>query len=131
MLPYPPQMVTRYALHIRVSIADDDGAEARALYQWLAGEPEIRRAGRLTAEQSEADGGQMTGGMLGAISLIVGSGVPLAQLFMAIAAWRATRPRPYRVTVELPDRTIAIETADPDEALEIAQRLEAQRLESD
>src|SRR5688500_7216591 len=124
MLPYTPQMVTRYALHIRVSIADDDGAEARALYQWLIAEPEIRRGGRLAAEQPAPGGGQMSGGALEAISLIVGSGVSLAQLFMAIAAWRATRPRPYRVTVELPDRTIAIETADPDEALEIARRLE-------
>jgi hypothetical protein len=117
-------MVTEYALHIRVHIPEDDGAEARALYQWLAGEPEIRTGGQLTAEQSEPGDGQMDGGVLEAISLIIGSGVSLAQLFMAIAAWRATRPRPYRVSVELPDRTIAIETSDPDEALELARRLE-------
>lgn len=123
-------------MHIRVHIPEDDGAEARALYQWLAGEPSIRTGGQLATEQSDPGDGQMTGGVLEAISLVVGSGVSLAQLLVAIAAWRATRPRPYRVTVELPDRTIAIETADPDEALEIAQRLEAQgpeaqRLETD
>jgi hypothetical protein len=123
-------MVTRYALHIRVHIPEDDGAEARALYQWLSGEPEIRRSGRLSTEESDPGDGQMTGGVLEAISLVVGSGVSLAQLLMAIAAWRATRPRPYRVTVDLPDRTIAIETSDPDEALEIARRLEADRPES-
>jgi hypothetical protein len=117
-------MVTEFALQVRLSIADDDGAEARALYQWLAGEPEIRTHGALTAEQSQPADGQMDGGVLEAISLIIGSGVSLAQLFMAVAAWRGTRPRPYRVSVELPDRTIAIETADPDEALEIARRLE-------
>src|SRR5688500_811042 len=131
MLPYPPQMVTRCALHIRVHIPEDDGAEARALYQWLAGEPAMRTGGDVATGQSERGGGQLTGGVLEAISLVGGSGVSLAQLLMAIAAWRATRPRPYRVTVELPDRTIAIETEDPDEALEIAQRLEAQRLETD
>jgi hypothetical protein len=124
-------MVTRCALHIRVHIPEDDGAEARALYQWLAGEPSIRTGGQLATEQSEPGDGQMTGGVPEAILLVVGTGVSLGQLFMAIAAWRATRPRPYRVTVELPDRTIAIETEDPDEALEIAQRLEAQRLETD
>ena len=117
-------MVTRYALQIRVHIPDDDGAEARALYQWLAGEPAIRTGGRLAADSAEPGDGQMTGGVLEAISLVIGSGVSLAQLFVAIAAWRATRPRPYRVSVELPDRTIAIETSDPDEALEIARRLE-------
>jgi hypothetical protein len=122
-------MVTRYAVHIRVSIADDDGAEARALYQWLVAEPEIRRDGRPTAEEAGGGEGEM-GGALEAISLIVGSGVSLGQLFVAIAAWRATRPRPHRVSVELPDRTIAIETSDLDEALEIAQRLETQRLEA-
>ena len=118
-------------MHIRVHIPEDDGAEARALYQWLAGEPSIRTGGQLATESADPGDGQMTGGVVEAISLVVGSGVSLAQLFMAIAAWRATRPRPYRVTVELPDRTIAIETADPDEALEIAQRLEAERLETD
>ncbi|WP_203931883.1 effector-associated constant component EACC1 [Virgisporangium ochraceum] len=117
--------MTRYALHIRVSIPDDDGAEARDLFQWLAAEPAVRTGGAMTAEQSEPGDGQMTGGVLEAILLVVGSGVSLAQLFVAIASWRATRPRPYRVTVELPDRTIAIETADPDEALEIARRLES------
>ncbi len=64
------------------------------------------------------------GDVVSALSLIIGTGVSLAQLFVSIAAWRATRPRPYRVSVELPDRTIAIETADADEALEIARRLE-------
>jgi hypothetical protein len=44
---------------------------------------------------------------------------------VAIAAWRATRPRPYRVSVEFPDRTVAIEASDADEALAIARRLES------
>jgi hypothetical protein len=112
-------------VHIRVSIPDDDGAEARALYQWLAAEPSIRTGGALAVESDEPGNGHMTGGALEAILLVVGSGVSLAQLLVAIASWRATRPRPYRVSVEFPDRTIAIETADPDEALEIARRLES------
>lgn len=112
-------------MHIRVSIPEDDGAEARALYQWLAAEPAVRTGGAMATEESEPPDGDMTGGVLEAILLVVGSGVSLAQLFVAIASWRATRPRPYRVTVELPDRTIAIETADPDEALEIARQLES------
>jgi hypothetical protein len=118
-------------LRIRVSIPEDDGAEARALHQWLAAEPAIRTGGRLATGSGEPGEGDMTGGVLEAILLVVGSGVSLAQLFVAIASWRATRPRPYRVSVELPDRTITIETADPDEALEIARRLESDRLESD
>lgn len=110
-------------MQIRLSVADGD--EAQALYQWLAAETAIRTHGRLAAETGAPGEGDMTGGVLEAILLVVGSGVSLAQLFVAIASWRATRPRPYRVSVELPDRTITIETADPDEALEIARRLES------
>jgi predicted nucleic acid-binding protein len=78
----------------------------------------------LARETAEPGEGQM-GEVLTAISLILGSGVSLGQLLVSIAAWRATRPRPYRVSVEFGDRTIAIETSDADEALEIARRLEA------
>jgi hypothetical protein len=119
-----PRIVTRYALHIRVSIPEDDGTEVRALHQWLAAEPEIRTGGELATEQTEPGDDHMAGGVLEAILLVVGSGVSLAQLFVSIASWRATRPRPYRVSVELADRTVTIETADPDEALAIARRLE-------
>ena len=111
-------------MRIRVQVPDDTGAESRALYDWLAAEPEIRTGGRLTQETAEPGEGQM-GEVLTAISLIVGSGVSLGQLLVSIAAWRATRPRPYRVSVEFADRTIAIETTDADEALSIARRLEA------
>ena len=111
-------------MRIRVHVPDDTGAESRALYDWLAAEPEIRTAGQLRREAEAPGEGQM-GEVLTALSLIVGSGVSLGQLLVSIAAWRATRPRPYRVSVEFPDRTIAIETSDADEALEIARRLEA------
>jgi hypothetical protein len=119
-----PHMVTRSALRIRVQVPDDTGDESRSLYEWLAGEPEVRVAGQVRPEAPPPGSGQM-GEALNAISLIIGSGVSLGQLLVAIAAWRATRPRPYRVEVELADRTIAIETSDADEALAIARRLEA------
>lgn len=115
-------------MRIRLQVSDssgaDTGAESRSLYDWLAAEPEIRTTGQLTREARAPGEGQM-GEILTAISLIVGSGVSLGQLLVSIAAWRATRPRPYRVSVEFPDRTIAIETTDADEALEIARQLEA------
>jgi hypothetical protein len=111
-------------VRIRVQVPDDTGTESRSLYDWLAAEPEIRTSGRLTQEAEAPAGGEM-GEVLSAISLIVGSGVSLGQLLVSIAAWRATRPRPYKVSVEFADRTIAIETTDADEALEIARRLDA------
>jgi hypothetical protein len=113
-------------VRIRVQVCDgaDSGAESRALYDWLAAEPEIRTAGQLKRETAEPGESEM-GEVLTAISLIVGSGLSLGQLLVSIAAWRATRPRPYRVSVEFADRTVAIETTDADEALEIARRLES------
>jgi hypothetical protein len=128
MSSYPFCWLRGVGVRIRVQVSDDTGAdtgaESRALYDWLAAEPEIRTGGQLTRETAEPGAGQM-GEVLTAISLIVGSGVSLGQLLVSIAAWRATRPRPYRVSVELADRTIAIETTDADEALSIARRLEA------
>jgi hypothetical protein len=115
-------MVTRSALRIRVQVPEDTGDESRSLYEWLAAEPEVRIGGRLTAE-TDPGTGEM-GDAFNAIVMILGSGMSLGQLLVAIAAWRATRPRPYRVEVELADRTIAIETSDADEALAIARRLE-------
>lgn len=114
-------------MQIRVSVAD----EAEGLYQWLTAEPAIRAHGRPSLEHAEPGEGDMTGGVLESIMLVIGTGVSLGQLFVAIAAWRATRPRPHRVSVELPDRTIAIETTDLDEALEIARRIEASRPAAD
>jgi hypothetical protein len=111
-------------VRIRVQIPDDAGDESRSLYEWLAAEPEIRTAGQL-AQEAEAPGEGQMGEVLTAISLIVGSGLSMGQLLVSIAAWRATRPRPYRVSVEFADRTIAIETSDADEALAIARRLES------
>jgi hypothetical protein len=111
-------------VRIWVQVPDGSEAEVRALYDWLAAEPEIRTTGHLIRQTEYPAEGSM-GEVLSAVSLIIGSGISLGQLFVAIAAWRASRPRPYRVSVEFPDRTIAIETTDADEALEIARRLEA------
>jgi hypothetical protein len=111
-------------VRIWVQIPDGSEADTLALYDWLAAEPEIRTAGHLIRQTETPPPGQM-GEVLSAISLIVGSGVSLGQLLVSIAAWRATRPRPYKVSVEFADRTIAIETTDADEALEIARKLEA------
>ena len=111
-------------MRLWVQVPDGSEADVRSLYDWLAAEPEIRTAGHLIRQTETPAPGEM-GEVLSAISLIVGSGLSLGQLLVAIASWRASRPRPYRVSVEFPDRTIAIETTDADEALEIARRLEA------
>jgi len=107
-----------------VDIPDGSEADVRSLYDWLAAEPEIRTAAHLIRQTETPPPGEM-GEVLSAISLIVGSGLSLGQLLVAIAAWRATRPRPYRVSVRFPDRTVAIEASDADEALAIARRLES------
>jgi hypothetical protein len=123
MSPYP-FCSGEVGMRIWLQIPDGSEADTRALYDWLAAEPEIRTGGHLIRQVERPAEGAM-GDVVSALSLIIGTGVSLGQLFVSIAAWRATRPRPYRVSVEFPDRTIAIETTDADEALEIARRLEA------
>jgi hypothetical protein len=98
------------------------GDSGESLYQWLADEPEVRRYGELRPV-AEPQPGEM-GDPIAILSLVIGSGLSLGHLLVAIAQWRATLPRSVRVNVELPDRTITVETDDADEALDIARRLE-------
>lgn len=110
-------------MRIRVQVPDD-AEEARSLYAWLAAEPTVRTSGQLRPENTDPPPGAM-GPVLEAVSLVVGSGLSLGQLLVAVAAWRATRPRPYRVEVAFGDRTVAIEAADAEAALAIARQLDA------
>jgi membrane-associated two-gene conflict system component 1 (EACC1) len=113
-------MVCRVRILVRVP--EDTGDDSLSLYRWLTDESAVRRHGHL--EPGAEPGGAM-GQAVEWLSLVIGSGLSLGQLLVAIAAWRASRPRPVRVSVELPDRTITVDTTDPDEALDIARRLEA------
>jgi Effector Associated Constant Component 1 len=99
------------------------GETGESLYRWLADEPEVRRHGQLRSVPAGTPGEM--GDPIAILSLVIGTGLSLGHLLVAIAQWRAMLPRPVRVNVQLPDnRVVTVETDDPEEAMDIARRLE-------
>jgi hypothetical protein len=108
-------------VRLRVWVDDDPGNELHALRGWLQDEPAVRQFGSLATDRA-ADPGSM--GTAEVLSLAVGSGLSIAQLFLAIAAWRTTRPKRYVIRVQRDGRTVEVGTDDEAELRELAQELE-------
>ncbi|GAA3456313.1 effector-associated constant component EACC1 [Dactylosporangium matsuzakiense] len=83
------------------------------LQQWLVGEPGIVQSE--IGLSTGAEDGQLSGAVE-IISLVLGTGLSVAQLLLAVAQWRSTRPSaPAIVLTRIdPDGTsVRIESADP------------------
>ncbi|MDP9793734.1 hypothetical protein J2S43_002246 [Catenuloplanes nepalensis] len=103
------------AVRVRLRVQGDDPDEVRNLRSWLQQERDVRTHGDL--RYAETVGGNEMGVGVEMLSLIVGSGLTLVQLGLAIAQWRDTRRPAPVVTIsrETDDgRTITLETSDPD-----------------
>jgi len=106
-----------------VSVPGDSRDDLRSLRNWLADEPSVRRHGRL-AERAERPGPDVMG-VSDILSVVVGSGLSLGQLVNLIVTWRASRPRPVLVRVQVGDRTVEVRTADIGDVPGIVEELEA------
>ncbi|MCG7204041.1 effector-associated constant component EACC1 [Streptomyces arenae] len=84
------------------------------LHDWLVGDAELRRSARIHRVTRESAG---TMGALDVIEVVLGQGIAAANLALAYASWRSTRPVPPRVRVTLPGGTLTL-TDDSPEALE-------------
>ncbi len=110
-------------MNVEISVCDDPGDELLALRRWLIEEPAVRRSGGITHADRPSEPGAM--GSLDVISLVVGSGLTVAQILASIVAWRATRPRRYLVRVEKDGRAVEVGTDDLAEVDALARQLEA------
>lgn len=99
---------------IRISMSGPDAdEELGSLYRWLGDEPEIRQQARLSMVAAEPGPSEM-GAAFDVIQLVVDSGFQAANLALAYAAWRATRPRHPQVTIEVDGaRRAALDDAGP------------------
>ncbi|MEU2339693.1 hypothetical protein ABZ770_40160 [Streptomyces sp. NPDC006654] len=84
------------------------------LHDWLVGDAELRRSTQIHRVTRESAG---TMGALDVIEVVLGQGIAAANLALAYASWRSTRPAPPRVSVTLPGGTLTV-TDDSPEALE-------------
>jgi len=106
-------------------VAGDDPGELSSLRDWLGGEHPVRAYGDLRWGTPEAPGHQ--GVLVDVLTLVVGAGLSTAQLILAVAEWRRSRPRQPVVTItrELRDGTVVrVDTYDPQALAEAVRRLE-------
>ena len=110
------------AIQIRVSGPSAD-AELASLYAWLRDESDIQRHVQMSLMNTEDWPAEM-GTVFDIIQLVVDSGFQAANLALAYAAWRATRPRPPQVTIEHDGVTVTLNGSESDTVEAIVQILE-------
>ncbi|MEU8629040.1 hypothetical protein [Streptomyces sp. NPDC048669] len=85
---------------MRVDIhVDGSDAELRSLYRWLRDEPELRRTAEISLAGPDAEPGDM-GTVLDIVQLVTGNAWSAASFAVSVAAWKQSRSRPPRVTVQ-------------------------------
>ena len=86
--------------------------ELRSLREWLTDEPVVRRA-ELTGPPA-APGEQGT--LFDVVQAVLGDGVSVAGLIVAIKQWQATRPGSSRAEVVMPDGAmLTVGSDEPDD----------------
>ncbi|MGE7389020.1 effector-associated constant component EACC1 [Streptomyces sp. NPDC004126] len=103
--------------------AEGSGDELASFAQWLRDEPDIHRHARIEWAAATPADGEM-GGALDVVKLIVESGFQLANLGLAYAAWRATRPAATpQITVERDGVSITMTEHDPEAVARLVRAL--------
>jgi Effector Associated Constant Component 1 len=102
-----------------------DGAdeELRSLQSWLQEDDDVRRYSLISLSMKPPKAGEM-GGALEAIKVIADEGFQVANLALALSAWRVTRRKRPAITIEHDNEVVSIKEGDLRDAKEIADELE-------
>jgi len=114
-------------VRVLLRVAGDAGPEAASLHRWLLAEPAVRAQGGLAFAASDDPAHQ--GVVVDTLQLIVGTLLSGAQLALAVAQWRASRPAAPRVTItyRAPDGSVtSIDAADAAELDAVARSRDQQ-----
>lgn len=106
-------------MDIRLEVDDEDSL--RALYLWLR-DDEIRRTVPVTLTPTPPRPGEM-GAAFEVINAVVSNGIALGGLLVAVASWRASRPRPPRVRIQHRDTVVELD-GSPDEIRRVVDALD-------
>jgi hypothetical protein len=86
--------------------------ELRSFRSWLLETPEIRQHAKISWETAEPDPGDMGAGALDTLQLITDNFWQIATFSLSYAAWRKTRTRSPRVTIEYNGKAVTLEGSD-------------------
>jgi len=113
-------------MEVHLKFADEEGGSdsridhvdcVMSLYRWLIVDPELRGIADVTAAPHEIQGEM--GGALDVISVALGNTIAVANLLVAVAAWRGSRPNPPRVQLERNGRTVTVQGDSPEALAEV------------
>ncbi|RGC66477.1 hypothetical protein C5N14_24065 [Micromonospora sp. MW-13] len=109
---------------------DPAGTAATTLYRWLARDRQLARNVRLSPATGEPADGEMTGGSLETINVVLSNSIALASLITSIVAFRKAQKQqrdssgnPIVVLLERPGRSVAID--DDSTAEDVGELLDA------
>lgn len=108
---------------VRVVGPDDDRA-VTSLYRWLVQDPDVRGHATVSLVPAPRRPGDM-GGTVELINVLLGNGIALAGLVLAVISWRQSRPRPPVTYIERGDLRISVEDASPETVRALLRALEA------
>jgi hypothetical protein len=103
------------------SESDAQEVAARSLYRWLGDDPDVGEKDIVLSlvprNPAPVSRGATPGYMglgLDTIEVVFNGSVQLAQLALAVAAWRLARPRPPRVRIERGGTTVLLDCDNPE-----------------
>ncbi|WP_443066999.1 effector-associated constant component EACC1 [Streptomyces sp. NBC_01261] len=88
--------------------------ELRSLRSWLLESPEVRRHAKISWENPALPAGTMGTDALSVLQLATDNVWQIATFSISYAAWRKTRTRSPRVTLEYNGNSVIIEGCDPE-----------------
>jgi hypothetical protein len=97
--------------------------ELRSFRSWLLETPEIRQHAKISWETADPEPGEMGASALDTLQLITDNFWQIATFSLTYAAWRKTRTRSPRVTIEYNGRTVTVEGGDSETVGHIVQAL--------
>jgi hypothetical protein len=109
-------------IKVSIRIDGEDDQAAGSLYRWLTLDPQVRRDTMVSIVSAPPGAGEM-GGSLEAIDVLIGNGLAIGSLLLAISSWRTSRPRPPTIRIERDGVSITIEDASPETVRRIVDAL--------
>ncbi|MFJ2194641.1 hypothetical protein [Streptomyces violaceusniger] len=101
---------------------DDDGEALLSLYQWLYGDDTLERTTEVELREAAPEDGAM-GGAWDVVNVVLTHATALANLALALAAWRRTHPSAPPLNAHANGTTVTVHTDDPEAVRRLLEAL--------